>query len=304
LNVQAAHLILSYGGESWPVFRDGLKEADTTGDYTRVWRLWDFSFQWLERGVQLSFGVLNSILFAALCGFPDPVQREESRDDAPSRLNSILEYLADRRQVPADENVMSLLDDWARERELPTVCEALDLSARANRLFVNQLLAEMQSLESTLSGPLFAGTRELFEAWCASREYMAKQVAADPLGYLDPVRYLNNLENFVACPQYLSTTSGIFNRDGEVTVRMREIGWSPVFGRRSADGVLAAHQFLRAPGMSAGSVFLTRKQSWDLSSTLWLSHLLWSHDMLGPLEREIASLALRDHLPDTKVIWI
>ena len=85
---------------------------------------------------------------------------------------------------------------------------------------------------------------------------------------------------------------------------MRDKGWTAVSGRRSADGQRSVHQLLRAPSLTTGRTFLDRKQSWDLSSTLWITHVLWSHHMTGAVEREVAVLALRDHLPNTKIISV
>src|SRR5207253_9817032 len=70
----------------------------------------------------------------------------------------------------------------------------------------------------------------------------------------------------------------LFDSKSELMDLMRNAGWTPVFGRRSSDNRRSVHQLLRAPGLTTGHVFLDRKQSWDLSSTIWLSHVLWSRD--------------------------
>src|SRR4051812_46556054 len=304
LAVQAAYLILNYGGESWPVFRDGLNRVDRSGDYTRVSQLWDWAFQWRPAGVHFSYFVLNSILFMSLCGFPDEAQSNGFRDDPPFRLLSILNYLAKRREAPGDETILPMLDDWAREAGVLSMGEALNLAMRANREYLTGVFAEMSSLEQTLGFPLYRGTRDLFETWMASREHMAQEFLRDQLTYLDPVRYLRNRDRFVACPLYLSTTSGLFDSKSELMDLMRNAGWTPVFGRRSSDNRRSVHQLLRAPGLTTGHVFLDRKQSWDLSSTIWLSHVLWSRDMTGASEREVAVLALKDHLAKTTILTL
>ena len=133
---------------------------------------------------------------------------------------------------------------------------------------------------------------------------MAEEFPRDPLIYLDPVRYLRNRDRFVACPMYLSTTSGLFDSSGDLMTLMRNAGWSPVYGRRSSDNLRSVHQLLRALALTTGRVFLDRKQSWDLSSTIWLSHVLWSREMTGSLEREVAFLALKDDLVNTTVLTL
>jgi hypothetical protein len=304
LAVQATYLILNYGAESWPVFRDGLNHIDGTGNYTRIWRLWDVALHWLPAGAQLSYGVLNSILFMSLCGIPDEEERDGLRDDPPSRLLSILGYLDTRREIPTDDTVLPLLEDWARDAGALSMTEALDIAMRSHRDYLTGAFAEMSSLEQTLGAPIYSGTRELLEAWMASREYMAAEFLRDPLTYLDPVRYLRNRDRFVACPIYLSTTSGLFERDGDLMALMRDTGWSPVYGRRSANGGRSVHQLLRAPKLTTGRTFLTRQQSWDLSSTIWLSHVLWSRDMTRSLERELAVLGLKSHLPNSTILTL
>ena len=304
LAVQAAYLILNYGAESWPVFRDGLNRIDRTGNYTRVSHLWDFALQWRPAGANFSYAVLNSILFMSLCGFPDEAQSNGLRDDPPFRLVSILDYLAKRREMPVDGTILPILDDWARDAGVPAMSEALNLAMRAHREYFTGVFAEMSSLEQTLRVPIYSGTRELLEAWMASREHMAEEFLRDPLTYLDPVRYLRNRDRFVACPMYLSTTSGLFDSSGDLMTLMRNAGWSPVYGRRSSDNLRSVHQLLRAPALTTGRVFLDRKQSWDLSSTIWLSHVLWSREMTGSLEREVAFLALKDDLVNTTVLTL
>lgn len=302
LAVQAAYLVLIYGTESWPLFRDGLNRIDTTGNYTRVSRLWGSVFQWRPAGANFSYGVLNSLLFMALCGFPDEAQNGGFRDDPPFRLLSILDYLDKRREVPTDDTILPILDDWSREVETFSVRKALEIATKAHREYLTGVLAEMSSLEQTLGVPIYDGTRELLEAWAAAREHMAAEFLRDPMTYLDPVRYLRNRDRFVACPIYISTSSGLFERDGELMKLMRNAGWTTVSGRRSMDGRHSVHQLLRAPGLTTGREFLSRKQSWDLSSTIWLSHVLWSREMMGSPEREVAVLALKDHLPNTTIL--
>lgn len=303
LNVQAAYLLLNYGAAAWPLFRDGLKRADRTGDYTRVSRLWDRSFAWRPPGANLSYGVLNAILFCSLCGFPDE-EYPDLQDDPPHRLVSILEYLENRREVPTDASIIQILDDWAKQANKLSFQDALTIALHGHRQYLAGLFAEMSSLEQTLGVPIYSGTRELFTAMADAREHMVKEFLREPLTYLDPVLYLRNRDRFVACPLYLSTTSALFDRDGELMTLMRAKGWTAVAGRRSADGQRSIHQLLRAPSLTAGRTFLDRKQSWDLSSTFWLTHVLWSRNMAGAIEREVAALALRDHLPNTKILSI
>ena len=132
------------------------------------------------------------------------------RDDPPFRLVSILDYLAKRREMPVDGTILPILDDWARDAGVPAMSEALNLAMRVHREYFTGVFAEMSSLEQTLRVPIYSGTRELLEAWMASREHMAEEFLRDPLTYLDPVRYLRNRDRFVACPMYLFDHFGPF----------------------------------------------------------------------------------------------
>ncbi|HYZ84781.1 MAG TPA: hypothetical protein VE621_10275 [Bryobacteraceae bacterium] len=302
LAVQATYLILNYGAEAWPAFRDGLFRADRSSVYTTVWRLWDQAFQWLPQGVQLSYFVLNSILFMSLCGLPDMARSMGFRDDPPYRLVDILEYLARRQEVPTDDNILPLLDSWAANNGLLSMIDSVDLAIRSDSEYVDNTVSEIRAIESNVGAPIFGDMPEVLKQWTGARAHMAQQFIEDPRCYLDPVLYLKNPERFVASPMFLATTSGVLDRDGELAVMLRGEGWKPIFGRRSEDGSKAAHWLMRAPRMTAGHEFLTQKQSWDLSSAIWLSHLLWAPDMLGPVEREVALTAARSLLPNTTVL--
>jgi hypothetical protein len=197
-----------------------------------------------------------------------------------------------------------MLDDWARDAGVLSMSEAVNLAMRSHRAYFTSTFVEMSSLEQTLGAPIYGVTRELLETWIASREHMAEEFLRDPLTYLDPARYLRHRDRFVACPIYLSTTSGLFDSESDLMASMRNTGWIPVYGHRSSDNLRSVHQLLRAPVLTMGHVFLDRKQSWELSSTIWLSHVLWSRDMMGSVEREIAFLALKDHLASTTVLTL
>ena len=186
LNVQAAYLLLNYGAEAWPVFRDGLNRADTTGDYTRVSRLWDRSFTWRPPGANFSFGVLNTILFCSLCGFPDETQPPGFRDDPPHRLVSILDYLEKRREVPTNASIIEILNDWAEQANTLTFQDALTVALQGHRQYLTELYAEMSSLEQALGVAIYTGTRELIAAMADAREHMVAEFLREPLTTLTP----------------------------------------------------------------------------------------------------------------------
>lgn len=139
----------------------------------------------------------NLLALRALC----PLTRQTTEAGEPVALPPALVFMAgiadlyERRTIPAPEAAIGWIDALAERFGWLS----LDATFAAMAAMAPQRLEAMRPHFHPFV-PAEAAAFEGYAAWIAAHRHMLDAVRADPLGYCDPFRYLENTPRWVACP--------------------------------------------------------------------------------------------------------
>jgi hypothetical protein len=270
--------------------------------YTRVFTLFNHFANELSPGRFFSPAVISGVIFFALCGTSEA---DKEWSHPPDRLMAVLGYLQASRDYPTDDNILAILDHVAvNVCHVPTIRESLAASVKLH----NELSEGLPRLAPGGAAKLNdQGLIDGYRGWAKAHEHMVSAILEDPMSYIDPARYLQNSERWVAAPQYLGGTRFATSGESRLIAQLKQAGWKVVWGYGdqavSPDEVLGVG-LMAAPTMTAGQPVLADADATHLSHTTWVVYLLWSTDMLNPVQRAVGANLLKLANPNWDVLLL
>jgi len=305
VEVQATQMVQLFGMDSLVEFSRYLAQMDTDQTYTKTWALWDFVAQNLGGDAEFSPAVRNAILFFMLCGTPQR-KPEEIGAHPVTRLIALVGYMLDRGEAPQEDNVLEYLDTWAEERGESSLEDSLRHAVKWSRQFAAALRTLAHSNEEAIGHTIYPNDLfDSYEAWVDAQEQMVKQILLQPMDYFDNDHYLLHMNRWAGAPIYVSTDSAFFSETNPMFDLFRQRGWQIVWAEGDAEGKLPAQgRLVYGPELTVGQPFLSRETAAGLSMHIWMTYLLWSRGMLGPIHRQVAAAVIREAAPNIEVLML
>jgi hypothetical protein len=300
IEVQATHMREVFGSERLAFFCNYLRNIDTERTYTIMWDFWDTISKQSPARPHFSSAVRNAIAFFALCP-PLNSKPTDPLAHPTGRFFSLVGYLASRRWVPHDEDVLNLINGWAEKAGLPGLTEALTASAIYQEQFVQRLRIICKENAEVLGENIYPeGFLRACEALASAHKHMVTAVLSNPLRYFDPEYYIEDADRWVAAPQYIATDTTMFS--GPMFEDAEQRGWRPVVSRQGKAGVY--HNLLYHPLTSPGQQILPPDLAGEFSIYVWMTYWLWSYGMLSSVHRQAAATVWRTGRPEQEILLL
>ena len=257
----------------------------------------------LANAGEVSPALVNALVFYALSGTTGR-SPEDAAASPLDRFELLVSQVMLEDAPPVGDDIPAFLDAFAAEEGWPTLTEELARSLAYAENFATSLKKRCDMLAERLGAPLHPKSLlDAVDAFVASKRSIVAAILADPMGYFDPERWAEALEDLPSLPVFGSSLGDDYRRGSKLLKAAEAAGWAPLIEEVAADGSVIPH-FLGAPFQTPGRPILSPAGALELAVALWIAELLARRDDVDPLHRELAAHAFRQVKPKIELILI